>query len=90
MTPRCLAEILDPRTQQAVAALEPVIEKRQRAIRGKRGQPQRQASKLHGHRIDIHAIQTAFCDRASNGCPLGLADVSRTGVVAISRGAKSF
>ena len=70
-------EARQPRAEQAVAGLQTMIEKRQRPIGRERGQPERQPRQLHGHRIEIDAVETAFGDRPADGGALVLADVAR-------------
>src|SRR5438477_10808792 len=48
---RRLPEPREPCAEQAVADLEPVVEKREGPIDRERGQPERQARELDGHRI---------------------------------------
>ena len=71
------AEIGEPRAEQAVADLQAMIEKAERPIGGQRRQPERQPRELHGHRVQIDAVQAALGDRAPNGGPLCVADVAR-------------
>ena len=55
-------EIANAGANEAVANREVMIEKRQRPIGGQRRQPQRQTCELHGHRIEIDAVQAPFGD----------------------------
>ena len=67
----------EPGAEQAVAHLQPVIEKAERPIAGKGRQPQRQPGKLHGHGIQVDAVQTAFGHGSADRGALVLADVAR-------------
>ncbi len=51
-----VSEVREPGAKQAVADLQPVIEKTEWAICGERGQPERQSRELDSHRIDIDAV----------------------------------
>ena len=64
------------RAKQAVADLKAVIEKTERPIPGERGQPQRQARELHGHRVEINPVQTPLGNGSADGDALGVADVA--------------
>ena len=46
----------EPRTDQAVARLQPVIQETERPIAGEGRQPQRQTGQLHGHWIQVDAV----------------------------------
>jgi hypothetical protein len=63
------------RADQAVAGHEPVVQERQRLVRGKRGEPQRQPRDLHGCRVQIDAEQTPLRDLASKRDALRCAHV---------------
>ena len=68
--------------EQAVARLQAVIEKAQRAIGGERREPHGQARELHRHWIEIHAVQTSLRDLPPDRDALALAEIGR---VAASR-----
>src|SRR5689334_23826864 len=72
-----MSNAFEPGAQEAVAAPQPVIQKRQRPIGSERGEPQRQPRELDGHRVDVDAVETSISDRAPNGHALRLADVAR-------------
>ena len=61
----------EPCAEQAVAHLQPMIEEAERPIAGERGQPQRQPGELHGHRIQVDAVQTAFGHGSADRRPFG-------------------
>ena len=52
-------DIVGRRADEAVAGNEMVIEERQRLVGGERGEPDRQPGELHGHRVEVHAKETA-------------------------------
>jgi hypothetical protein len=66
-----------PGAEQAVADLQAVIEKAERAIRCQRREPQRQTCELHRHRVEIDAVETAFGDRSPDARAVGVTDVGR-------------
>ena len=57
----------EPGAEQAVADLQAVIEEAERPIGGERRQPERQPRQLHGHGIQVDAVQAALGDRAADG-----------------------
>ena len=63
---RRMTQVGQPRAKQAVANLEPMVEKAERPIDCQRRKPQRQPSKLDGHRIQVNSVQAPFRDRATN------------------------
>ena len=67
----------EPRAEQAVADLQPVIEKAERTISGERGEPQREARELDRHRVEVDAVQDALGDRPPHPDPVGFTDVGR-------------
>ena len=64
---RRLPQVGEPRSEQAVADLEPVIEKAQRPIGRERRQPERQTRELDGHRVQVDAVQASLGDRSPDG-----------------------
>ena len=74
---RWLAQVGEPRPEQAVSGLEAMIQKRERAVGGKRREPERQPRQLNGHRVQIHAVQAAFRDRAPDRRPFGFSEIAR-------------
>src|SRR6516164_6072082 len=72
-----MAKVGEPRTEQAVANLQPVIQKTERPIRGEGTQPQRQARELDSHGVEVHAIQTALRNRSPDDDALPFIDVAR-------------
>ena len=71
---------------QAVANAESMVQKGQGPTGSERGEPERQAAQLDGHRVDVDAVQTSLCDRSPESCPVRLRDVrARRGTLANQR-----
>ena len=54
-----------------------MIQEREGTVARERGQPERQPRKLHGHRVDVHAEETALRHRAPKTGSIAIADVLR-------------
>ena len=52
----------DGDAQQRVAGHQPVVEEGERPLRVHRHQPERQLRHLHGHRVDVHAVEAVLDD----------------------------
>src|SRR3989441_8745697 len=70
-------QVRQPGAEQAVAALQPMIEKARWSGGGDGGEPQRQPRELYGHGIHVDAVETALCDEPSHRRAIGFVDLAR-------------
>src|SRR5262245_62857804 len=66
-----------PCAEHAVAAREMMVQKAEGSVGREGCKPQRQARKLHRHRADVHAEQTAFGNRPPDPRALGSPEIVR-------------
>ena len=71
-------ERVEPGAHQAVAALDLVVEERERQVAVHRLDPERQPAQLHRERVEIHAVDAALDDvTAEDGLEPGLEGLVR-------------
>ena len=62
---RVVLERVEPGADKAVAALDLVVEERERQVAVHRLDPERQAAELHRQRVEVHAVDAALDDVAA-------------------------
>jgi hypothetical protein len=53
---------------QGIAALERVVEEGEGPVALQRDEPEGELGHLHGHRVDVHAVEAAVRDYAASDC----------------------
>ncbi len=81
-----MTQVREPRAHQAVAGLQMVVQKRERPVGGKRRQPQRETGELHGHRVQVDAVQAALGDAPADRGLFGGTEIGRVASSRLNEG----